>query len=49
MKEIIIYALLALANLPLALDKKNPYRNISWLAIGFQLGVLATIIIDNLK
>jgi len=45
--EIFIYILLALINLPFALAKNNKARWVSWIAIGFQLGLIACTIINN--
>jgi len=45
MTSIIIYLLLAIVNLPFALDKKNKARTFSWFVIGFQMGLLTSHII----
>ena len=48
MKTILFYLPLILMNLPFAINKNNKARFMSWLAIGFVLGMMASSIINNL-
>lgn len=46
--EIVIYLLLAISNLPLALDKENKYRSLNWISFGFCLALMVAQIIYQL-
>jgi hypothetical protein len=49
MESIIIYLLLACINLPFALNKQNKARGFSWVAFGFNLGLLAAHLINHYR
>jgi hypothetical protein len=47
MELIVIYSLLACINLPFALNKKNQFRAMNWIAFGFNIGLLTAHLIKH--
>jgi len=49
MITILIFLLLAIINIPFALNKKHKYRGLAWFAIGFNIALLFAHLINILK